>query len=176
MRVLLKFNLIAVTALSRGTCDCASDLGRDTPSYSCCFCLCDRGWYWYWYWFVRVLSSLLGGGKKNVKNCWFIRLIYSGERSFLFSRARTNNHKTRQNPGSHAPVTEEISVIHFLPPSPSSPSLFSFVPAIQYLIYPLSSVSPILLHFTHAILWNELHIPNQSEDWKKPIGGVRRFG
>ena len=34
--VLLKFNSTTATALSRGTCDCASDLGRDTPSYSCC--------------------------------------------------------------------------------------------------------------------------------------------
>ena len=29
--VLLEFNPITVTALSRGTCDCAPDLGRDTP-------------------------------------------------------------------------------------------------------------------------------------------------
>ena len=39
MCVLLEFNPITVTALSRGTCDCASDLGRDTPFYSCCLCL-----------------------------------------------------------------------------------------------------------------------------------------
>ena len=33
----LKFNSTTATALSRGTCDCASDLGRGTPSYSRCF-------------------------------------------------------------------------------------------------------------------------------------------
>ena len=35
----LKFNSTTATTLSRGTCDCAPDLGRGTPSYSCCFCL-----------------------------------------------------------------------------------------------------------------------------------------
>ena len=33
MSVLLKFNSTTATTLSRGTCDCASDLGRGTPSY-----------------------------------------------------------------------------------------------------------------------------------------------